>query len=174
MVDPCYVEHFCCAFNASDPPVKTCFLKIDPVIQRVAPELTRLGEIIRRTSCDADGLSLVVEPEYVRISPCIGTVHSNVDRHIAEELYAVVVCILLKLSPLLIEQELYEFPEHYIFIEVIQVVSDGIGVSVFDQMIGPFGPRLVVKQLFNCHIERIVREPTILIAHEIPVFLLIS
>ena len=174
VVDSGNVKHFGSAFNSSDPPVKACFLQIDPVIQGVAPKLTCFGEKIRRTSCHANRLQFVVQPEHLGICPGIGAVHRYINRHITKQQNAVVIGILFQFFPLLEEKELNEFPEHHVLIQIVEVVIDGIGISVLDQMIGPFCPGLVLEQLFHCHIQGIVCQPAIFVTHKVPVFLLIS
>mmetsp|Transcript_32877 Transcript_32877/g.97955 ORF Transcript_32877/g.97955 Transcript_32877/m.97955 type:complete len:386 (+) Transcript_32877:940-2097(+) len=78
-----------------------------PLVQGAAPQLTSLGECIRRHSAhksrDTGGL---VNLKQILVGPHISRVASNVDGHIANDVDALAVGILLQCLPLTVKKEL--------------------------------------------------------------------
>ena len=101
-------EHF---LNAEDPPVEAAMFEFVPAVQRVAPQLAGLAEIIGRHARHRGGFTFDVEVEDRRIAPHVGAVVGDEYGNIADHGYVQVVGVLLYFKPLLYEQILQEFME---------------------------------------------------------------
>ena len=89
---------------------------IRPVIQRVAPQLTVGGEIIRRAACHTGKTALGIQLEQLAAHPGIHRVGRDIDGDIAQDLHTLVVGILLHSLPLGAELVLYKLPEADLFL----------------------------------------------------------
>ena len=74
------VIHLDGAFDAADPPAEAVLAHGVPVVERVAPELAVLGEVVRRDAGDLLRDVLLVELEELRLAPDVGGVRRDVDR----------------------------------------------------------------------------------------------
>ena len=75
------------------PPFKTCISVISPIIKRISPKLTVRCKTVRRTTCYCTGSAGFIHLEQFRMCPCVRTVHSHINRNIADNLYAVFIGI---------------------------------------------------------------------------------
>src|SRR5262249_38669201 len=89
------------------PPGVAALLEHIPAVDRVAPELPGLAEIIRRDAGHDRRPLLFVELEKVRAHPHVGAVDADVDRYVADEIYFFLVRVMLERGPLL-EKEVLE------------------------------------------------------------------
>ena len=85
MVDPDQVDQFEQMSEARDPPAVAVAGHGFPVVQRIAPELTRGAEIVRRYTGHHDRLTSLVEFEQVLVRPHVRTVVGHEDRNVAHD-----------------------------------------------------------------------------------------
>ena len=108
VVDAEDVAELHAALKSLDPPFIVVPLQIRPVVNRVAPELAVRGEGIGRAARHGRRDVLLVEEVHLRLAPGVRAVVGGVEGDVADNLHAVVICILVKLLPLLIEFILHE------------------------------------------------------------------
>ena len=103
-----------CKIHSADPPAIVFLLHSVPVVDGVSPQLTVLRESVRRESRNNGRHSVTVKLKQLRFAPDISTVKGAVYRNITDNLYPVVICVLLQLVPLTEELELKECVELHI------------------------------------------------------------
>ena len=79
-----------------------------PVVNGIAPQLTRCAEIIGRNSGDESWPMLLIEQEELRVRPNITGIRGNKERQIADQAYTPGMGMLLELIGLAEQQELCE------------------------------------------------------------------
>ena len=154
------------SLDALKPPLVVGLLEIIPVVERIAPELTGSREIIRRTACHRDGIAVVIELEDLGICPGVGAVHSDINRHIAQDLDAQTVDIGAERLPLLIKLELQELPKNDLVAQLILVAFQSVLLAHFD-VLGPLCPGRHVVVILHCHKQGVVFEPFAVLVHKI-------
>src|SRR5581483_9201126 len=87
MIQTDYVDESHSGSDAIDPPFKTIGLHSFPVIHRIAPQLSRRAEIIRRHSCYDSRSSFFVQFELMWIRPNVGRIECDIYRHVADDFY---------------------------------------------------------------------------------------
>ena len=95
MVDADDIIEGCGEFQTLDPPFVFGFLVVFPIIEGISPQLPRRGERIGRAACHFDGAFVFVQCEKLRRYPHIRTVHCNINWDISNDIYSVIVSILL-------------------------------------------------------------------------------
>ncbi len=80
-----------------------------PSIDRIAPQLARRAEIIRRNARHSSRISASVQVKVLRIGPDIGAIVSDINRQIAHDAHSALPRIFSQRSPLCEENELKEF-----------------------------------------------------------------
>ena len=103
-----------CEAHSADPPAIVFLLHSVPVVDGVSPQLPVLRESVRRESRNDGRHSVTVKLKQLRFAPDIRTVKGAVYRNITDNLYPVVICVLLQLVPLTEELELKECVEFHI------------------------------------------------------------
>ena len=106
MVNPYYVIELCIACDAVNPPAEAILFHMLVIIQRIAPELTILAEIIGGYAGYLYRYSLSIKLKILRSGPDIRRIERNIDWHISDELHSVFVSVDFKMIPLLEEKEL--------------------------------------------------------------------
>ncbi len=91
--------------QAFDPPAVVAACLRIPVIQRVAPELAVLREVVGRHAGHRVGAAVAIDPQDLRMRPGVA-VERDINRHVAEKIDAVVVGISVEPGPLIEKQEL--------------------------------------------------------------------
>src|SRR6266576_5164028 len=91
-----------------NPPFEPVCAQAIPIVEWIAPQLSRLAEIIRRDTCDHARISGFVEFEILRVRPHIDRIVRDKDWQIAEDPNAVSVGIIAKRFPLAKEKKLPE------------------------------------------------------------------
>src|SRR5262249_29186575 len=71
--------------QACDPPGVAVLLHLVPAVERITPELARLGEGVRWNAGDELGLARILQREELLPRPDVGAVVRDVDREIAED-----------------------------------------------------------------------------------------
>jgi hypothetical protein len=94
--------------KALDPPREVFRDQHVPAIERVAPQLSSLAEVVGRDTGDRGGLEVRAELEQLGARPDVGAVVGDVDRHVAQDPNARRVRRRAQRAPLPVEQELPE------------------------------------------------------------------
>ena len=100
VVDARQVDELERAAKPLDPPPITVRVHRGPVVERVAPQLARLREEVRRHARDRTRL------EQVRVGAVVGAVHRDVDRHVPEEAHATLAGVRPQRLPFALEPDL--------------------------------------------------------------------
>ena len=106
MVNAYDIHEFDRGRQAVNPPAVLIGRMCVPGIQRVAPKLPGLAEIIGWHACNMARSAVAVDLKYLGMGPGIGTVQCDVNRHVAEQAHTVFMGVVSQLLPLMMEQEL--------------------------------------------------------------------
>ena len=124
-----------------------------------------LGEGVGRASGDGGRAAVLVQEKELRVCPCVGAVHGDVDGDVADDEDAFVVGVLFEGGPLGVKEVLLELIEHEVVVVYIVIISEGVFVAETD-VFGPFVHAVSGEDGFDDHKERIVREPVPLLMAE--------
>ena len=166
MVDAQRVIELGRALDAADPPAVAVGAHGVPAVERRAPELAVLGEIVGRDAGDGGGYVLIVELEALGARPCVGRVHGDVDRDIADDADAVVVRIFAQERPLAEKEQLNEGIKLHVLRELLGPAAHGLGPVHAQIVVRPLCPRLAGEVILRRHEEGIVIEPALVLAPE--------
>ena len=108
MVDAHDVHHLVELLEALLPPGVVLGLHGLPVVLRIAPELSRRAEIVRRYARNRMGRAIRVEVEELLVRPDIGAVLCEKDRHVAHDADALLLRVVVQALPLAVEKVLHE------------------------------------------------------------------
>ena len=158
MVDADDIVELITSLDAADPPVIAALLHVFPVIERIAPELSRRRERIRRAASHTDRDVLLVELEHLRMGPRVRAVRSDIERDVADDLNALLIGIGLQLRPLLHELELLEAVEIHGLRDHLPEYIHGFLVPVAVRSI-PLAPGLPFMLFLKCHKDAVILEP---------------
>ena len=75
------------------PPFKTCISVISPIIKRISPKLSVRSKTVRRATGHRYSLTLFIHLKQFSVRPGVRTVHSHINRNIADNLYTVFIGI---------------------------------------------------------------------------------
>ena len=158
MVNADHIIHGAHGFHPLHPPAVAGQPEIMPPIQRIAPQLTILGKIVRRNACHTLGDSVVIQLEHLRVRPCVRTVLRHVNGHIAKQHQTQVVAILLQCHPLVEEKHLHEKMILHILCQFILIAKHRfllVQANVFLRPLCPHGiPEVMLHRRKQCHIFR--------------------
>ena len=129
-----------------------------PVVERIAPKLSVLAEIIRRNTCHIFASQVAVKLKLRGRSPYIGTVCRHINGQIADYFYPEGIDIFFHLVPLREEKILHKYPEARALAEKRTVFCHGIALAASDIVI-PLCPRLAAEMLRKRHEKRIIGKP---------------
>jgi hypothetical protein len=94
--------------QARGPPREAVLAHALPAVERVAPELAGLAEVVGRDAGDRARAKLLVEVEQLGVRPHVRAVERDVDRRVAEDRTSLLARRVVQRLPLLEEQELRE------------------------------------------------------------------
>lgn len=157
-IDPDHIIETEGVGKALHPPGKTCVPVMIPAVKRIAPELSVRGKTIRRAARYRCGHVVVVQLEEFGMGPGICAVIGNIDGNISDDPDSLPVCVGLQLLPLAGELELHIFIEFNIKIQFFPVIVQSKSISLSD-ILRPFVPALVFKEILHCHEEGIILQP---------------
>ena len=103
MVDPYNIKQFVAIADPVHPESVILFLHMLPVIDRISPSLPCSTEIIRRYSGDEDRTSICIKKKVIFSTPYVYRILSHIERNISHNLDSGIVCSLLHLHPLCVE-----------------------------------------------------------------------
>ena len=106
VIDADDIEQLIAVADPVHPELIAVLFQIVPVIDRIAPPLSGGAEIIRRHAGDEDRSSVRIQKEVVPAAPYIHGVHAHIEGHVAHDADSRIVCRLLHLHPLGVEQVL--------------------------------------------------------------------
>ena len=76
------------AVHPADPPAEAVPLHGVIIVERIAPKLAVLGEVVRRNTGHLCGNAPAVQTEHGALRPDIGGVHGHIDRQVADNAHA--------------------------------------------------------------------------------------
>src|SRR5215475_7681023 len=88
------------------PPTVAAFFHHVPAVNRIAPQLARLAEIIRRDARDQRRRAFIIEVKEMAVGPNVGAVVRDEDRGVADDLDPMFVGVAGEVEPLLEKEEL--------------------------------------------------------------------
>ena len=152
-------------FHALYPPLVAVLLHLVPVVERVAPELTRRREIVRRHTRNAARVSSLVKLKQLGLRPDVGAVGRNVYRNVADNAYSVLVAVAPERVPLMEKQILNKLYVVDFLAQLVGVALNCFGVAQL-YVIVPKRPRLARELPFKRGEKRVVVKPIRLLADE--------
>jgi hypothetical protein len=144
--------------NPFYPPLVAVFFENTPTINRVAPQLPSLTEIVGRDTRDEGRCFFPVQFEEVGVCPDICAVKAYVDRQVPKEVHALLLAIGFKRVPLLEEKILPEFVSFEFGVTFFLDRPEGFEVSI-SQLSWPLIPHFSIKAFFQDNKEREIFEP---------------
>src|SRR5690606_13346475 len=108
MIDAQEIESLELVLEPPHPPIEPRTLVRGPIVQRVAPELTVLVEIVGRHAGDRRGPAAIVDLEELGLPPGFDAVEVHVERQIPEKAHPARVRVPLERRPREVEQLLLE------------------------------------------------------------------
>ena len=103
-----------------------------PVVQRVAPVLAVLAEVVWRHARNDCRLAAFVQQKLFGVGPHVGTVEGHKDRCIANEQHVLRFCKRLERLPLAVEQELPELDDQHFLVDLLLDSRDGYRLTLAD------------------------------------------
>ena len=103
VVDPEHVDQREGVGEAGNPPVEALLLVDVPAVERIAPALTRLAEVVGRDAGHHCRPAASVELEELGAAPHVGAVVGDEDRQVADDRDAEIVGPATKPRPLVVE-----------------------------------------------------------------------
>ena len=167
MVDADHVIQLARAVDAADPPAEAVRLHHVPAIQRRAPELAVLAEIVGRDAADGGGDALVVHLEELGLGPHVGAVQGDVDGQVTDDLDVQAVEIRPQGRPLAEEQELDIDEQLHILPQFGAIFLQHLrGLPQAQSLVGPVGPGLHAEMTLAGHVQGIVLQPAAVLLPE--------
>ena len=111
------------------------------------------------------GRAVRIEVEELLVGPDIGAVLREEDRHIAHDADALLLCVIVQVLPLAVEDVLHELLQCDVFLQAALQRCDCRRLPFLD-VLRPVHPALVVVFLLGCLKKRVIIEPVCLIAAE--------
>ena len=156
-----YAEHvvqFRHSVETSEPPSESVFAHLSVIVERIAPQLSVLAEIIGRNARDLCRSHVFVQFELRRISPYVRAVQADVHGHIAYQPYLLFRKHTPDLAPLGVEDILFENVITVSFGKLVfQFLFSGNGRSAV--FFFPFPPRSSAVRVLYRHEQRVISQP---------------
>ena len=152
----------------AQPPAVASAAVIIPAVQGIAPQLAVCGKAVRRTARNRYGHIFLIQLEEFRIGPGVGGVHGHIDRYVADDFDALAVGVGLQLPPLFKELVLQILLEFDIVVQLAAVVIHCESPSQAN-ILGPFIPASAVKEILDCHEQRIIRKPPVVLLNKLQI-----
>jgi len=155
------VKILSCMFKAVCPPGKLLFFKFAPVISRIAPQLTRTGEIIRWNTDHDSGLMIFKFKER-RIRPDIRAIHAADKGQVSNNDDTFVIGIVFYSRPLPMKNKLYKAIK---FDVICQYSCDAGQCGCLSCLQGfvPVAPGFVAHFFLDGHEYCVILEPALLL-----------
>ena len=158
MIDADTVEQCKCVAEAFDPPVEPLSFQRFPVVERVAPQLAGLAEVVGRYAGYGGRPPLVVQQKEIQVAPDIGRIIGHKDRDIADERHAPAGRICPQRLPLTGKLPLQVFLDPDFGPQFTRGLL--VGLSREERRFpGPFLPTFSLVRLFEGHEERKIVQP---------------
>ena len=170
MVDADHVIERRIALHPLRPPDKAVLYHLGPVVQRVSPELSRLGKSIgRNTRHLRRKLGLPVQLELLLAAPHIRAVKGHIQRNIADDGDSSLIGVIPDLLPLLPELELDKLPVINLLGQLLPHPGQRLRLSSAD-ILFPVHPARFLMAFLQGHIHGIVIQPVDILRRKLPVF----
>src|SRR2546423_10137574 len=104
--------------DALDPPTKAFGAHALPIVERIAPELARLAEIIGRHTGDDARATIFIQLDVMFVDPDISRIMRDEDGDVADDLDLSLVGITLERGPLFEEEKLPELARLDLFAQM--------------------------------------------------------
>ena len=129
MVDADHVEQPGRRMEPPDPPGVAVLRHPVPVVERVAPKLPVLGEIVRRDSRHLGRPALAVQLKHAPVRPYVRAVQRNIDRHVADDADPLFMDVRSQLVPLTVEEILDVDAAVDLFAQLFGIPLQDLGVG---------------------------------------------
>ena len=159
VVDAHGVEQLEARAEPVEPPAVAVRLHRLPVVERVAPLLSELAEIIRRHARDVLRLAVLREIEKMAVRPHVGAVARHIHRQVADDLHALIVGVRLDCLPLFEEGVLDKLHEEDRLGVLLHRGGDGVGTVEFQPLVRPVVPLRADIRFLQDDIQRVIRQP---------------
>ena len=168
MVETDDVEQRHIALHAPDPPGVAGLFVRRPVIDRIAPELAGRGIVVGRHAGDELGAEVGLQLEQLGMRPDIGRVGGNIDRDVADDLDALLLCVRTQGVPLSEEDILEENAEVDLAAQLLGHSCERLRPAVADVLLRPhIDRRMVIFLLLERHEQRVIGQPFAVLLGEV-------
>ena len=167
MIDSYVINQIELALHTADPPFIPGFLMIIPVIEGIAPQLSRSGEIIGRDSGNLQRIALRVKPEQLLVCPDIAVIDRHEDRDIADDRDVSQRRIQTQRHPLFLEQELGELIKPDLLPQLLRILLLRCALSLTKIGI-PVEPAASLEMILQRTEECIIIKPSGFLLTEFP------
>ena len=158
MVDPHHVINIKAVFKSFQPPGKTSLFMVVPVIEGVAPELSRSAEVVRGAARRGGLTAVFIQLEKFRIRPDIRTVGGYIDRNVSDDPDPLPVRVIFQLHPLFIKFKLQKTAETHTFLQTLPRRCQGFRIPE-SQRIFPLVPGPSSVLFLQSHEQSVVLKP---------------
>lgn len=168
MVEADDVEQRHIALHAPDPPGVAGLFVRRPVIDRIAPELAGRGIVVGRHAGNELGAEVGLQLEQLGMRPDVGRVGGNIDRDVADDLDALLLCVRTQRVPLSEEDILEENAEVDLAAQLLGHSCERLRPAVADVLLRPhIDRRVVVLLLLERHEQRVIGQPFAVLLGEV-------
>ena len=174
VVDADGVKQLGGALHPANPPTEAVPLHGGPVVQRVAPQLAVLGEVVRRHARHLGGLPLPVQQKLLPFRPHVGGVQGHIDGQVADDLDAQAVGVLLQGFPLGEEPVLDIGVEGDLFSQFLPPALHSGALVAAQGFVRPVVPGLSVKMGLGGPVQCVFSRPGITLCKRPNLFVLLA
>ena len=158
MIDPHNIIQFQTVRDSPDPPLVACLFVIFPVIERIAPKLSRCGKCIRRTPGNSEGIVVFIKLEQFRGRPRIRTVKSHINRNISDDLNSLFIGVCMEFFPLSVKLILLEFIKSNLLCQLFFRGCQRSLISGSERCFPLFPADAAVSVLYR-HVQTVIVQP---------------
>jgi hypothetical protein len=151
------------------PPAVAALFHHVPAVNRIAPQLARLAEIIRRDAGDQRRKAFIIEMEQMAVGPDVGAVVSDKDRGVADDPDPMFIGVMGEVEPLLEKEKLVELLRADFDRMILAEKMHGVVFAVAQVRI-PFRPLPAFVRVLDRAVRRVILQPPIRLPYERQIF----
>src|SRR5208337_1616934 len=152
--------------HALDPPVVAARLEYIPVVERVAPTLSRLAERIRGNTGNDLGRQVILQAKDFGVDPHVSAVVADEDGNVADDADAALAAVGAESAPLLKEGELQKALHFELLVQFRMQLRDGVGMTM-NYVLRPTVPWLLAEAVTQRAEQHVVFEPPMVLLAEL-------
>ena len=148
MIQTKHIVHFQIMLQPFQPPFKTSFLTIIPIVHRISPILPSFRKSVRRDTRHQFWRQILINNEHIWVLPHIAAFLRHIYRQISKYFYPQIIRVIFQFEILLVKQSLNEYIVLNLRSQQFFVIIYTLFLAVF-YIIWKFQPRFAIKILFQ-------------------------